>query len=246
MALLRKIKDIVFKSRANLPETPPAEGYNLWAPAYDAQPDNLMLALDEALFAELQHSLDITGKTMVDVGCGTGRHWPKLLAQQPSELIGYDVSEGMLAMLQQKMPAAATYLLEASGRLAHTADNSCDLVISTLTMAHIPDAAAALAEWHRVLKPGGHLIITDYHPTALAKGANRSFAHQGKTVHLKNHVHTVEQIKAYCGQRGMAVLRLLERTIDDSMQHWYEKQGALAVFEQYKGTPIIYGLLAQK
>jgi ubiquinone/menaquinone biosynthesis C-methylase UbiE len=246
MALLRKIKDIVFKRKEQVPETPPAAGYNLWAPAYDAQPDNLMLALDEALFAELLLGLDMAGKTIVDVGCGTGRHWPKLLAQQPRELVGYDVSEGMLAVLQQKMPNAQVHVLDATGILAHTADASCDLVVSTLTMAHIPDAAAALGEWHRVLKPGGHLIITDYHPTALAKGANRSFVHEGKTVHLKNHVHTIEKIKETCGQRGIQVLRLLERTIDDSMKHWYEKQSALTVFEQYKGTPIIYGLLAKK
>jgi ubiquinone/menaquinone biosynthesis C-methylase UbiE len=246
MALLRTIKDILFKRRPPLPETAPAEGYNLWAPAYDAQPDNLMLALDEALFAQLRDGWEVAGKTIVDVGCGTGRHWAKLLAQGPSELVGYDVSEGMLAMLQQKMPSATVHLLDATGALTHTADASVDLVISTLTIAHIPDAAAAIAEWCRVLQPGGHLLITDYHPTALARGANRSFSHQGKTVHLKNHVHPIEAIKAALGQRGVSVLRLVERTIDDSMQHWYEKQSALAVFEQYKGTPIIYGLLAKK
>lgn len=246
MTLLQTIKGLLFKRRPPLPETAPAEGYNLWAPAYDAQPDNLMLALDEALFADLLQGLEVAEKTVVDVGCGTGRHWAKLLAQGPSELVGYDVSEGMLAMLQQKMPSATVHLLDAAGALSYTADGSADVVISTLTMAHIPDAAAAIAEWCRVLKPGGHLIITDYHPTALARGANRSFSHQGKTVHLKNHVHPIEKIKAELGQRGVTVLRLVERTIDDSMQHWYEKQGALAVFQQYKGTPIIYGLLAKK
>lgn len=246
MSLLQTIKALLVKRRAALSETLPAEGYNLWAPAYDAQPDNLMLALDEALFADLLQTLDGAGKTIVDVGCGTGRHWAKLMAQGPAALVGYDVSEGMLAMLQQKMPNATVHLLDASGRLTHTADASADWVISTLTVAHIPDVAAAIAEWCRVLKPGGHLIITDYHPTALARGANRSFSHQGKTVHLKNHVHPISKIKAELGQRGVAVLRLTEQTIDDSMRHWYEKQGALAVFQQYKGTPIIYGLLAQK
>lgn len=246
MTLLHTIKNIVFKRRASLPETPPAEGYNLWAPAYDAQPDNLMLALDEALFADLLQGLAVAGTTIVDVGCGTGRHWAKLLAQGPAALVGYDVSEGMLAMLQQKMPSAQVHLLDATGLLAYTADNSADIVISTLTIAHIPDAATAIAEWCRVLKPGGHLLITDYHPTALAKGGNRSFAYQGKTVHLKNHVHAIDKIKAELGQRGVGVLRLVERTIDDSMQHWYAKQNALAVFQQFKGTPIIYGLLAKK
>lgn len=246
MTLLKTIKALFSKHRAPLPETPPAEGYNLWAPAYDAQPDNLMLALDEALFADLLAGWGVAGKTIVDVGCGTGRHWPTLLAQQPQQLIGYDVSEGMLARLQQKMPTAQVHLLDASSQLTHTADASVDGVISTLTVAHITDVEYAIAEWCRVLKPGGHLLITDYHPTALARGANRSFSHQGKTVHLQNQVHPIEKIKAELGQRGVGVLRLVERTIDDSMRHWYEKQDALAVFQQFKGTPIIYGLLAKK
>lgn len=246
MALLEKIKAFVVGKQPSPQDTPPAEGYNLWAPAYDAQPDNLMLALDEALFADLIAPLNLTDKTIVDVGCGTGRHWAKLMVQNPAGIVGYDVSEGMLAMLQRKFPTATTYLLGDEGLLVHTPDQSCDMVISTLTMAHIPDAAAALQEWYRVLKPGGSVIITDYHPTALARGANRSFAHQGKTVHIKNHVHTIDAIKNNCGQLDIQVLRLKEQAIDDSMKPWYEKQNALAIFEQYKGTPIIYGLFAQK
>jgi ubiquinone/menaquinone biosynthesis C-methylase UbiE len=241
MGLLQKIKGLLLPKGGQVVETAPAEGYDLWAASYDGQPDNLMLALDEALFAELLQPLPLQGQAVVDVGCGTGRHWPKLLAQRPASLTGYDVSGGMLAQLQQKFPQATAHLLAANGQLQHTASGSCGAVVSTLTMAHIPDAAAALREWARVLQPGGHLLVTDYHPQALAKGATRSFVHGAKTVHIQNHVHTIAQLQTWAGQLNLTTLRLIEKRINDSMKPWYEKQGALPLYEQYKGTPIIYG-----
>src|SRR6185503_12739579 len=53
----------------------PASAYDLWAAGYDEQPGNLMLALDEEIFAEFIKEIPIAGKVVVDIGCGTGRHW---------------------------------------------------------------------------------------------------------------------------------------------------------------------------
>jgi ubiquinone/menaquinone biosynthesis C-methylase UbiE len=245
MSLLQKMTQWL-RPRTAPKEIAPAEGYNLLAAGYDHQPSNLMMALDAEVFAQLLNGLPLQGQHLVDVGCGTGRHWPLLLAQHPASLTGYDVSSGMLAVLRQKMPTATTYLLDNEGRLAHTASQSCHLVLSNLTIGYIPDAAAALREWHRVLLPGGYLLITDYHPTALAHGATRSFSHQGQTLHLQNEVHTLDSLQQQAGQLGLHVLRLEERCIDDGIRPWYAAQGALALFERFKGTPIIYGLLLQK
>lgn len=223
----------------------PAAGYNLWAGEYDNQPDNLMLALDEELFSSMFNELDAAGKTMVDVGCGTGRHWKKILEKKPAALTGFDVSSGMLAILQRKFPQAETRLLK-DDILTGIADDSVDILISTLTIAHIAGLEKALREWNRVLKPGGQMIITDYHPAALAKGGKRTFQHKGKTVSLINHVHSIEKILQLARQLGLQEERLIEKHIDDSMRTWYENKNALDVFEKFRGTPIIYGLQLKK
>ena len=242
MTLLGKLKQYLGNKSK---EIDPEKGYNIWAGSYDDQPDNLMLALDEAVFSTLLKELEPTGKTVVDVGCGTGRHWKKILDTNPKQLTGYDVSEGMLNMLQQKFPQAETHQL-TDNKLFKTADNSCDIIISTLTMAHIENAKDALQEWNRVLKPGGNIIITDYHPEVLKKGGQRTFKHDGKIVAVKNHIHSVEELKAIGGQLYWALERLTERKIDDSVKAYYEKQNALHVFESFKGMPVIYGLLFKK
>jgi len=148
-------------------------------------------------------------------------------------------------MLQLKFPVAQTYLL-INDELSQLQNESCDIVISTLTIAHIKNANAAIAEWNRVLKPGGHMIITDYHPLALQKGAKRTFKHNNKTVAVKNYVHTLENLKEITRQLDLQECRLIERKIDESAKPFYEKQNALDVYEKWNGIAIIYGMCLKK
>jgi ubiquinone/menaquinone biosynthesis C-methylase UbiE len=223
----------------------PEQAYDWWAADYDSQPDNLMLALDEQVFGSLLQEMSLAGKQVIDVGCGTGRHWNHLLSGHPASITGYDVSEGMLKKLQEKFPGQHTVKLN-DHRLEATASASADLLISTLTVAHISNIKETLQEWDRVVKPGGHIIITDYHPNALARGGRRTFKHNTETVAITNNVHPVPDVIAMAGQLGWQLLRLEERNIDDTVKHFYEKQQALSLFEAFKGTPIIYGLLLVK
>ncbi|MGN6532288.1 MAG: class I SAM-dependent methyltransferase [Ginsengibacter sp.] len=219
--------------------------YDLWADYYDSQPDNMMLAWDEEIFSGLINNLDLGDKVIADIGCGTGRHWKKIFARQPKKLIGFDVSEGMLKVLQQKFPFAETHHLK-NDELKELENESCDIIISTLTIAHIENAEKALHEWNRILKPGGELIITDYHPIALAKGGKRTFKRNGKTISVKNYVHSIEKLKDIARQLHLKVFRLKEKSIDESARPFYEKQHALPMYETWKGTPIIYGIHLKK
>lgn len=239
--MFAKLKRLLFKVKDIKPE----QAYDLWAKAYDSQPDNLMLALDEQVFAELLGQTELQHKIIVDVGCGTGRHWKKMLEKAPQKLTGYDVSGAMLQMLAQKFPAAVTHKLSGNA-LKELADHSVDVVISTLTIAHIKDAGEALKEWDRVLRPGGHVIITDYHPVALQRGGKRTFKVDDKTVSIENHIHHITELVDIAGQLHWQPLRLIEKEIDESVKPYYEKQNALAAFESFKGVPIIYGMLFKK
>jgi ubiquinone/menaquinone biosynthesis C-methylase UbiE len=250
MPLLSKLKQYFRPwrqpfNKTRLPESEPSVAYDIWALQYDNQPDNLMLALDERLCSYLLDTTPITGAVIVDVGCGTGRHWSKLYKKRPARLLGFDVSQGMLDILKAKYPQATTTLLSDS-TLPGLDTASCDLVISTLTIAHIPDAEAALTEWNRVLKPGGQIILTDYHPEALAKGGQRTFRDKDKVIAVRNHIHPISAIRQIAEKLGLAVLQTVEQPIDQSMRPWYEKQNAIPLFERYLGVPIIYGIQLKK
>ncbi|MDP4215984.1 MAG: class I SAM-dependent methyltransferase [Bacteroidota bacterium] len=222
-------------------ELEPAKAYDQWAEGYDDQPGNLMLALDEQVCSELMSDLVIRGKIVADVGCGTGRHWARLLEAQPARLAGYDVSPGMLGMLQRKYPGAETHLLRDE-RLPGLADETCDLVLSTLTVAHIDDIASALQEWRRVLRPGGSILITDYHPDALARGGQRTFRHNDRVLAVRNHIHPLDRLKEIAGELNLRIERCVEKVIDDAVRPYYEQQQALALYDRFYGVRIIYGL----
>jgi ubiquinone/menaquinone biosynthesis C-methylase UbiE len=142
-------------------------------------------------------------------------------------------------------PPAETHQLK-DHRLPELGDASCDLLLSTLTIAHIPDPEAALTEWCRVLSPGGEMIITDYHPIALARGGQRTFREGEKVIAVRNHIYPISRILACTRQLGLYEVNVVEKKIDDTMRTYYEKQNALAVFERFNGVPIIYGIHLKK
>jgi ubiquinone/menaquinone biosynthesis C-methylase UbiE len=227
------------------PESEPAEAYDIWAENYDNQPNNLMLALDQALCEKLFTVLSLRNSTIVDIGCGTGRHWSALFNQSPARLAGYDVSKGMLSRLQKKYPQAETHLLSGV-TLTGLADDSCDLVLSTLTVAHLPDLNAAFTEWTRVLKPGGNMLITDYHPAALAKGGQRTFREGDRLIAVRNQIYPITLVLDVARRLGLNESSLIERKVDETMLPWYEQQNALPVYRRFLGVPIIYGLRLTK
>jgi ubiquinone/menaquinone biosynthesis C-methylase UbiE len=239
MPILRKIKETLLPTHRKVTE--PAAAYDIWSQTYDNQPDNLMLTLDEQICTELFGRVVSEGKVVADIGCGTGRHWEKLLRQRPARLVGYDVSAGMLDRLQKKYPQAETHLFR-DGLLSELPAGSVHLVVSTLTIAHIPDIAAALAEWYRVLIPGGDLVITDYHPEALARGGDRTFSDGEKLIAIRNYIYPVKKILTIAHQLGLQEVAVIDKRIDETMKPFYEKQHALATYHRFLGVPIIYGI----
>jgi ubiquinone/menaquinone biosynthesis C-methylase UbiE len=217
------------------------EAYDLWSDDYDLQPGNLMLDLDEALFPGLLSGAAITNKKVADIGCGTGRHWAKILKLEPSALTGFDVSQGMLNKLQEKFPGSYTHRI-TDDLLSNVNDASFDTIISTLTVAHIENLEQVLHAWCRILKPGADIIITDFHPKLLAFGGKRTFRHNNVQLSVRNFVYSIATIKEILADNGFMLIAEEEIKIDETVKHYYTQQNALKIYEQFKGFPVIYGI----
>lgn len=228
-------------SGSYIPEKEAAPAYDLWSEKYDDQPGNLMLDLDEIIFGRLLNGIDITHQKVADVGCGTGRHWGKIFDLQPEKLSGFDISAGMLHQLKMKFPDAETQLIK-DNLMSNIATGSFDTIISTLTVAHIKNLGAALLSWCRIVKDGGDILLTDFHPDLLAVGGQRTFKHGGEHIAVRNYVHKVAHVKAIFALKNWEVVNEEQICIDESVKHYYENQNALHVYERFKGMPVIYGL----
>jgi ubiquinone/menaquinone biosynthesis C-methylase UbiE len=233
------VKRHILPSR--IKEKDSVEAYDIWSVNYDEQPGNLMLDLDETLFTKLLAGINLAGKDVADIGCGTGRHWTKLFKHQPKSLTGFDVSAGMLKRLEQKFPEAKTYQI-TDDLFTDVPSHSYDTIVSTLTVAHIKYIEEALEAWCRILKPDGDIIITDFHPHTLAFGGQRTFKHHNTHIAVQNYVHLIDTIKEILLKNNFSIVAREEIKIDESVKHYYASQNALHVYESFKGFPIIYGM----
>jgi len=243
--MIASIKGYLRNKMVSAKEKPVVEAYDAWAGSYDCQPGNLMLDLDERLFTRLVSDIDLKNKRVADIGCGTGRHWQQLYALQPNLVIGFDVSGGMLQQLKNKFPGALAQQI-TDNHLNMIGNAAVDIVISTLTVAHINNIEEAIAAWARIAKKNGWLVVTDFHPVMLANGGKRSFTHDGSTSSVVNYVHSLKKLTTLFDKYGCTITRQEEIYADESVKHYYEAKNALPVYNRFRGMPIIYGLQLKK
>jgi ubiquinone/menaquinone biosynthesis C-methylase UbiE len=218
----------------------PAEAYNCWAATYDTQPNNVVFALESPLFTELLGRMQIEGKAVLDVGCGTGRHWAEIISRKPAKLFGIDPSPGMLEQLKRHYPDS--HIICAEGDRLPQIDGSFDLIVSTLALAHIPDPAGAIGEWSRLLRTGGAIIITDFHPNAIRAGMKRTFASEGRTMDIEHYATDLDDLRHIATECGLTVLFTAERAIDDTVRALFERAGFAKGYEEHRNQPLVFGM----
>ncbi|GAB4586363.1 class I SAM-dependent methyltransferase [Nocardia sp. IFM 10818] len=140
-----------------------AEGYGLWAAAYDS-PGNPAFDYDEPLIRA------VAGESppglAVDAACGTGRVGA-MLADCGHAVLGVDRSAEMLELARKRLPQA-DFRLGGLDDLP-VDDAAADIVTCSLALSHVPELRPVFAEFARVLRPGGHLVIADVHPEQVAR-----------------------------------------------------------------------------
>lgn len=242
VSMISALKKLLLKSPVNtIEQLNPVSAYDIWADNYDNQPGNLMLDLDEQVFSGLLNEIDIEDKRVADIGCGTGRHWDKLFKANLLSLTGFDVSAGMLKHLEEKYPQADTYRI-TDNLFSFIPDNTYDVIVSTLTIAHIENIDEALTAWARIAGEQADIIITDFHPVALAAGGQRTFEHNKSQIAVENHVHYVFKIEEILLKEGFNTVTLDERIVDENVRSYYTAKNALHVYEKFHGSKIIYGI----
>ena len=149
---------------AELGQISTEEGYRSWAESYD-QPGNPLIDVEQPVVRAIIDRLG-PGRAL-DAACGTGRQ-AEYLAGLGHQVVGVDSSPEMLARARRRVPRAALVLGDLQ-RLP-IADETIDLVVCALALVHLPALGAAIAEFTRVLRPGGHLVISDIHVVSLYLG----------------------------------------------------------------------------
>lgn len=106
-----------------------------------------------------------SGDQVLDIGCGPAWFWASVAPELPDDLhlTLADLSPGMLQEGLDRCRALA--FANVTGQQADATalpfeDGTFDTVVAMHMLYHVADQAQAIAEMHRVLKPGGHLAVT--------------------------------------------------------------------------------------
>ncbi len=94
----------------------------------------------------------VPGEPILDAGCGTGLN----LRHLPVGSTGIDINPRNVALLKERLPNQN--VIEGDVEALPFAAASFGTVLCTEVLEHLPDPAAALAEFRRVVRPGGVLI----------------------------------------------------------------------------------------
>jgi ubiquinone/menaquinone biosynthesis C-methylase UbiE len=99
---------------------------------------------------------------VLEIGIGSGRNLP-FYRPQVTELLALEPSPQLTAMARHAPhPSMPVSFIEASAEAIPLDDRSVDTVVTTWTLCSIPDAAMALTEMRRVLRPGGKLLFVEH------------------------------------------------------------------------------------
>ncbi len=207
------------------------EGYDRWATVYDHD-RNPLLALEEpAVQAAVG---DVAGRTVLDLGCGTGRHalW---MAAAGAKVTALDFSEAMLEAARRKPHAEKVRFLVHDLHDPLPLDASFDVVVSGLVLEHLDDLGAFFGQVHRVLAPGGVAVISAMHPAMFLRGSQARFTDpaSGQIVQPGSIAHTIGEMVMAAARSGLHLLDVCERSPDAEFAARFPRA------EKYVGWPML-------
>ncbi|MFV2116177.1 class I SAM-dependent methyltransferase [Micromonospora sp. LOL_025] len=141
--------------------------YDNFADAYAAENEFGLFNAYYERPAMLRLSGDVSGRRILDAGCGSGPLSAALRAKG-AVVTGFDVSAAMVDLARQRLGEDADlHVADLSAPLPF-ADAEFDDVVASLVLHYLEDWSGPLAELRRVLKPGGRLILSVIHPAIYA------------------------------------------------------------------------------
>lgn len=213
-------------------------GYDLWSQSYDT--------FDNPLIAMTEHALDhapweVRGSRVLELGCGTGRNVPRLLALGARSYLGVDGSEGMLEQGRRTHtdPRISWRRADLSQPLP-LADASADRVLVTLVLEHLPRLEALFLEIHRVLAPGGVCRFLEIHSALVETGTHAHFWSEGVEYHLPSFPHSSAELTDSLRASGFQAVSVREWSVTE------EAERRCAKLVRHRGKPVLLEVASQR
>lgn len=138
---------------------------------------------------------------------------------------------------------------DGSGRMAcgdigslPLSESSFDVIWCRLAVGHLERLDPFYREACRVLRRGGRLLVTDFHPEAARRGLRRTFKDaEGASRSVLHVVHEPRAHEEAADAHGLAFVARLELAVGPDVKRLFTAAGEERAYEEKRGLPILLG-----
>jgi SAM-dependent methyltransferase len=204
--------------------------YERWAPIYPPVAHNPLMRVEQ--HAMLEAWPDVARRRVLDLACGSGRYSRLLLESGAAEVVSLDFCMPMLRQV------ATSYRVCASMMRLPFRQGAFDAVVSGLALGHATGVGPWMEEVAHVLRAGGTLLYSDFHPDAARAGLTRSFK-DGKDASCTV-PHQLYSVAAQLEAAAAAGLRIeLVREVRVGLELREPFAGSESFYRDWHGLPIV-------
>ena len=211
------------------------EGYDLWAEAYDTTP-NPVVALDRRY--TIAHLQPRHGERILDAGCGTGSNLRRIV-EAGGRPVGLDFSRGMLRVAQRSVPGVPLAQADLH-RALPLRRGRFDGFLCALVSEHLENLRTLFAEAFAVVRKGGRLVLSAFHPEVARAGVEANFEREGVEYRLGAEPYTVDDYLNRIYDVGFRNLRWYDYSVDAPLVE------AIPWASKYLGRPLLFVVEAER
>ncbi len=184
-----------------------AYAYNQWSDTYDSMANKTRDLEAQAIRSVLKN---IHVAHSIEWGCGTGKN-TGFLKSISQTLIAIDFSEHMLEKAKSKFSTSGIQFLQ--GDITHewpVANQSIDLISSSLILEHVQDLKIVFQRASNALKSGGYYYVGELHPFKQYNGTKARFESEEGIQIVTCYNHHVSDFMDAAYNNGFSCVRLDE------------------------------------
>ena len=191
------------------------DAYNTWSEQYDTNFNRTRdlegLALKEVLG-------EVSFKTCLEIGCGTGKNTQWLLTKA-DKVVAVDFSLEMLSKAKAKINSENIHFMEADITQPWTFTNQqFDLIVFSLVLEHIEDLDFIFQNISNLLAPGGHVYVGELHPFKQYSGTKARFETENGLQIVPCFTHHLSEFVESAKNFGLAITDVNEYFDDNDKQ----------------------------
>lgn len=155
--------------------------YGVGARTYERHADSSLYNSGYERPAMLEIIGDVSGLRILDAGSAAG-YYTAALSGAADSVVAVDRSAAMVdRVLERGLGNVTAHVHDLAEPLAWLPSASLDLVVTSLTLHYVQSWDVAMREFHRILVPGGRLVLSTHHPAMTAPLVEDYFAVQAVT-----------------------------------------------------------------